>query len=333
MRVDAASWTRFEVNNLAVVPSVLGRKHLLRFERKNVQISLPSRQHLNRGRRYEERLICVGWQHINGRRMPRTYVIYNVDVSISIPKQLVIPKTMLSVSPKRPELTTPNKASFLDNIADEYQEIAKRALDYWVRVMRWQTGRSEIGQPLVVREEIRRGTYLIDNKTCHRFWANNFYVIAMVSEGIPLIQWKKIQNTLTRAQEPPVWFDFLDEASQKYTVGEYSGSVLSAAISCETLLRKLFASQITGFDFLDSNIVEIISRLNINDIIRKLKRFDFWDSRCEANIKINDLQNLFGLRNRIVHGGKQELATRELSGRHLKTARTFVTFADGLVEL
>lgn len=332
MKVAAASWNQFDVTDFAVTADVVGRKHRFVFRGKTVEIALPKDTDAVKPPIGMERIRTVAWTRTASEKIPTIYEIYDVDVFMLLDKELTIPKKLLESQPKHPEFTTQNKAKYLDDLTDLHEGLSAQAFDYWIRVLRWQTKSSSIGMPTVSKQRYVGSTYLIDLKTCHRFWAGSMHIIGKIPTGMTLTVWNEIQRVLRTGKEPPIWFEFLFDAQHKLRTEDYNGAILSAAIACESTIRSMFARQIPEFPNLDSSVTHLINQINIRAVLGRLKKFSLWNSDLEKETDMSKLHSLFNLRNNLMHLGNSNHVTDENCQKHVAAARRFIICADKYIK-
>jgi hypothetical protein len=166
----------------------------------------------------------------------------SVDVLVELKKQLRIPAAALGKVDTR--LFSPRDRRRLNRLSKEAEEIASRALDAWIRVLRWKSLNHAIGQVEWEGRESGWGTYLLDSASEERFYAAS-QVIVVFGGGPPLSlrTWRKVSEALNRGDVPPPWFDFLFDGEHAVLAGDLQGGVVRLAVAVESMFRSLFAQR------------------------------------------------------------------------------------------
>ncbi len=329
MEVNAASWSRFKPHGLMVARDLLGFVHRFEFEERRVEVRLPQEQHATSEAEHDTVVRCFMWKKIAGEEVPFGFDISAVDVVVDIDHAVSIQKEMIG----HVDLGIPTKsqADILDKLTSECDTVARKAFDYWIRVVRWTVRSLIVGRPIVVGYESGWSTYLIEKSSRQRFWAAAHTLKGYWPEPLSVEQWNTIQERLNESRRPPIWFEFLFDAYHKADMGDQSGCILSLAIALENMLRHVLLKQIPHNELLDPRLIETISEINVRAVIKNITKCQFWTDEWKQNCKLADINKILDLRNKVAHLGHFELVGKADLDRFLKTARVFLEFADAAV--
>ncbi len=328
MKIEAASWNRFNSDWLAVTREVLGRKHRFNFEGRHVEVCLPQEEHADRGKGYDEVAECIRWKKQNGKDIPENFHIFKVDLTIDLEKPIEVRKALLEFAPVRRELITETKAKLFDKIIEEHESLALKAFDYWIRVVRWKIGFWLIGQPEIQTPRSGWGTYLIEKDGGKRFWAGSHEFTIRFTKAVTIEEWDVIQEALSERREPPIWIEFLFDAQHKLEMGDKSGCILSLAIACESIFRHAVYNQFPDVKHVDERLIDTFNEINIRAIFRNITKFRFWDKNWKKNCDWSRINEIFNLRNSVVHLGRTEGIKDDDLVALVKSAERFIYFAD-----
>ena len=327
MRIQAVSWSRFRSNWLAVSREVVGRSHKFEFEERHIEIKLPREEHANLGKGYDETIRCFEWTGGNGKN-PLNFDIFKVDVIIELQKPIQIPRKLLELPPTQRRLTSHRKGDLFDTIVSNHEELANKAFEYWIRIVRWKAGWWRIGQPEVGDHRSGWSTHLMEKQSRHRFWSGPVRIVAQLPHVLNTAEWNSIQQAVTDSRFPPIWIEFLYDSQHKLDIGDNSGCILSLAIACESIFRHLFNQQIPMPERAEERLFTALSEINIRAICRNITKFEFWDRTWRNSIDWEDINKIFHLRNRVVHLGINVDRDSTSLPRLVSSAEKFIKFAD-----
>ena len=271
-KVEATSSNRYQISRLTIVPSLAGASHIFPFEGKQVEIRLPDKPPKPRGSLDSwgtDRIACHGWYSKSGR--PVCYNVSSVDVLVGLRTGATIPSAALGKV--NVSLFSARQQRQLDRLASVGESTASRALDRWIRILRWRTLYSEIGQRAVKERSSGWSTHLIDRKSQNRFYAATQVFVVPADNTVSKRAWTAAEGSLTEGVAPPVWFDFLFEGEHRIASGDRHGGIISLAIACETLLRALFAQHATNPR--NEEFLALLNTVPIGRILGKRKQLGF----------------------------------------------------------
>jgi len=307
--ITLRSWNRFHLARLWLNEDLLGRHHKFRWKGKRVTIKIPTKKMIDRS--YKDntgrwRGGIVSWRDDkNGNEMDCVYGIYSVDVIIDTEKTFYI-----QYAPNRGanyyELLHDIDKSKISDMARDYSILAQEAFDYWVRVIRWIDKRGRTGYQGEVNPESGFGTtFIIQEKNRRLGISYNYAISTIVKNGLTLEQWNTISNTLKKGSEPPIWCEIFFEG-QRFTLNNnYIAATVYFAFAAETYMRTLFMSEIP--DTTNANVIEVVERsVNIRQILNR-----YMKNKKKGGFYSSKIQDLFNMRDDIVHHGRTEGITEE----------------------
>lgn len=311
--IKAISRHNFATQRLSVVPDLLGQSHTFSFRERQISILIPSRELTDGEYHRADGVSCWKWKTDGTIDVPVAYQVYSIFMDIYLPDPVDVSDEALQLEPTRPELFKPDQPRQLDELAHGSEMLGRQAFSYWLKVLRWKTKLAYIGQPEVSHERSTWGTYLIDAKTQHRFWAPPSIIVSQPKKEVSVDQWKNAQEALERVEVPPLWLDYLFDAIQRLDNGDHAAAVLSAAIGLETVIRFIFSQHIAPASVSNSFVQSVLDRTNIRTIINHRKQLDQWNElNLESawdNSAFNDLMNS---RDAIMHRGDLDVTQKAL---------------------
>lgn len=320
--ISAKTWTRFLVTNFNVAADVMGSAHGFDFQGQNVSIKLPHRDQVDRDDKYDK-VASVSCRRSDTDE-PITYDILKVDVEIEVKTQLSVPLEALERPPKQFKHFSEEQRKAADAICAQHSEIAERAFQYWLEVIRWATDYALIGQPEVRGADSGWSTYIMDSSTNHRVWAGTVVIRIPYLKEVTKDQWEKASERLASGEGLPMHLRFLHDAETSVKNGQYEKAILELAMACEIYLRH------SVFDFIPegthSELKRYIEEANINRYVSKFfKSFVPADMLIEYNRLTGELSSLMSRRNSYVHMGKMDDANVETCRRFIGSTKRLFT--------
>ncbi|MEW6716257.1 MAG: hypothetical protein AB1345_01955 [Chloroflexota bacterium] len=323
--------------NLYIEPALLGLEHEFSFEGYSIAISLPtskdipSEDELFKTPQDDYRLFRISyntWKEVNGHKIPVAYWIHSVDVKIKLVDTLSIPEDMLPRHPNAYNLITKEQQDHLNALADEYGQIAEKAFDLWVRIMRWKCDNSSIGRPEIRGVNSGWGTYLLEASSENRIWRGETVIRFHRSKPVTKKEWNEVQVALQEGQTSPIYYDLMFDAVEHMKIGDLQRSVVDLAISCESLLRKIVTQNLPIG--LNDAMTNYISNAKINWFLDKFfpQILQPPNALIFSNMK-GKLKDLFQARNDIVHSRKPVLITLNECGEFIKVTKELILLGSG----
>ena len=312
------------MTKLEIAPSLVGSSHRWPFDNKEAEIRLPQKPEWRDGILGNDKISCGSFRRYGTRLQPLVFDIHSVDLMILLPGKRVIPnETLGRVSD---EGFTKRQRSSLDRLCEDVASMSDKAFEYWLRVLRWVTMNSKIGQPSVIDNQSGWSTHLLDETSGQPFYASGQTYLVPAQYPISKREWRRAQELLHCAEEPPIWVDFLFEAEHRLDNGDLHGGILSLAIGCESLLKKLFslhARRPTNEKFL-----QLIDHTPTRAIIAAWEDLGFKTKAWKNAFDKKALNALYEERNRIVHRGRVKGLRATECIRYAAAVRKLVVYGE-----
>ena len=295
------SWNRFITRRLAVKPEIMGFKHKFQFDNGKVVICLPDISKV-KDRNDDSGMAAVGsrWAENNE---PIEYRIFQVDVRANIGCSLNLDPETLNRNPVAYELYTEIEREQFETQCNSHGSYAKRALEYWFSVLRWQLDDYRIGRVELVGNGSGWSTYLEDVETGKDVWIQRINHVVQGYSVITSEKWSDIQCCLNSSKTSPIYISLKHDAELSISHGDYVRAIVELAMACEVFMRFMVLGKLPKK--LKSNLAEAIEELNINQYITKHFRSLIPNADHKKYGKLSkDLSSLFSKRNKIVHMGK-----------------------------
>jgi hypothetical protein len=250
--------------------------------------------------------------------------VLEVELRTELPRQLGIAERAFS-EPTKSRNVTGAQETKLNETADEYARLLAGAFEHWQRNLRWVAGHRSVGFPssrVGGDPHGQTSAYLHRRGDGRKVWVQTTSIIVQMQSTISVKQWELIQRVLSSAEDPPIWFDFIAEAHQRHVSYDYRGTIISAAIACETVIRSMFWLNVS--DVGNEEIRGIIDRAPAQAILGK------WDQvagpcpggKWEKKV----IHALFDMRNSLMHSGEMRSGSDKVEAA-LKAATEFVRLA------
>lgn len=316
--ISTKTWTRFVTTNFCVTAEVMGSIHKFDFEGHHVSVKLPQLEHTNREPRFDHLASVSSYQR--GTGSPLSYCVMKVDVEINVQERISVPEKALSDPPKQIDYFSEEQQKIVDSVCNRNSELAKRAFQYWLEIMRWASENALIGQPGFGDVESGWSTYLMEATSSQRVWASQAVITVYREMEVTEQHWKDAERRLKAGDELPMHLRFLHDAETSKRNGQYQKSIIEIAIACEIYLRYAvlaFIPEETPEEF-----EKYIEEANINKFVSQFFR-GFLDSSQALEYKAitKELSSLFSRRNSYLHMGKMSNADNDLCLRFINAAR------------
>lgn len=316
--ISARTWTRFLVTNFNVTADVMGSAHEFDFHGHRVSIKLPQRDQADRGERYDK-VASISCRRADTEE-PLTYEVLKVDVEIAVENQLSVPSEALERPPKQFEHFSEEQTKAVDNVCEKYSEIADKAFQYWLEVIRWATDYALIGQPEISGPDSGWPTYILESSTNHRVWAGTTAIRVPYHKEVSQGDWEKASEHLLSGEEVPMHLRFLQDAETSTRNEQYEKAILELAMACEIYLRH------SVFEFIPEDthteLRKYIEEANINQYVsRFFKSFVPENRLAEYNKMAKEVSSLMSRRNSYVHMGNMADANAETCSRFIRSTR------------
>jgi hypothetical protein len=297
-------WLR--VAHLSMPPSLAGAEHRFTFEDASVTIKLPETPAEGEApNEYSKAYISV-------RRAATNEIvqveIYAVLVSIDA-LTFDLPVAAAEYLGMNSTLYNKDQARELDERSNQVWRLARRILDYWLRVVRWHTGYALIDLDTSLRDATLHGGRLINCATGKAFYSPSVQRIVVVSATRRLTsdEWAAIGGDLVKHAVPPLWHEYLMSGRQRIEAGDLTAAIIDLAVAIEVAVRLRVDSKLPPAT--PRGICEVVARMNMTEVFR---RWDDLDMPAQTSIPLfPDIIRLVEVRNAIMHRGADPRITRD----------------------
>lgn len=296
----AKTWNRFITTNLCVSADVMGSTHEFKFEDHNVTVRLPKAEHADRDERFDDVARLAAYRE--DPKVPLIYGVFKVDVEIAIPDKINIPEEALSKPPKQIAYFSEVQKRTANSVCQEYSELAQRAFQYWLEIIRWVSECAFIGQPKISDHKSGWSTYIIDVATDHRVWAESSGITIYHNPELTKEHWNKALGHLQNGDSIPMHLRFLHDAKASTKNGQYEKAIIELAMACEIYLRYSVFELIP--ESTPASMKTYIEEANINQYVGKFFKELVAISQAEKYKAIaKDISSLMSRRNSYMHMG------------------------------
>jgi hypothetical protein len=321
---EVKSWNRFVITYLGAQPDVMGREHRFPFDQNMITVKLPRVEQVGKGDD-NTKVASVGIRSADGK--PRDYEIFKIDVEVSRADRLVFSLEVLSRPPNAYDLFPKEEQMRLDEIGSQYQSIAERAFEYWVRIVRWTCDDFRIGRG---HDE---GFYsgwtirLVDVETEKHVWIPTPILHPSGYRIVSLQEWEDMQQRLSDGLYPSAYIEYKYDAEEYIERGDYRRAVVDLAAACEIFMRTAVLQSLPAQ--LNANFREYIDQANISqyinnffpNTINQAARLQYNKKQYGKNDMQKELPSLFARRNNLLHSGRADGVNRQSCERFLKMTK------------
>jgi len=300
--VPAVYRERFRVCHLGIDPGIQGAVHQFTFEGRAVALRLPAFDPMPTEFAETAEIEADSfWLETN---QPERFIVKMVTVELSA-GDVPIPTTAAAYPAINMSLYEDADRKRLDTLSDSHYFAARRAIDYWLRVVRWKTLSSDIDLLAAETAHVSDGI-LVNLETGRPFWTPRITRSVEVEpvHVVDRLQWDAIQAELAAGRTPPVWYDFLFSAEGRLTSGDLNAAILDAAIACEAVIRALVSRHLS--DTAPEWMRVMLTKINMSELLNEWPHLGFWDATRQAELDLAAIQNLTRIRNVLMHRGADD---------------------------
>ena len=291
----AFSWSRFETPSLDIAAALAGDHHEFVFAGHTTRVRLPPASAAGDGAM--DRLFIT--QSLSADGTPVTYAVRDVDVELD---QLDTDLVRGLVARDKPD---PN----VDAVA-EMGEVAGRAFDYWIRVVRWQAKSHRIGR-LTRQQRDTWGSRLRETGTRRQLASHAIRIVVSLSSPLSPELWTDIAGLLVAGSEPPVSFDLYFDSLDHIDHGDLRRAIVDLANAAELFLRSRLDRSLPSA--LTPAVRKYAMRANASVLLSRFAPEILGAGGPSfLQAKKADLAQLFELRNRLVHSSDQLALTESM---------------------
>jgi hypothetical protein len=309
----------FQTRSLSIRAPLAAAVHRFKLHNKiPIEIHIPGappRRVIGTSSDYERYdLWCHSWR--SKTRTPTVYDVRRVRVYVDLQRTLTVPEACIGkVSPVHHSKSARHA---LNAVVEDAERIAEEAFRLWLRTLRWKSGFASINQMLIEPLDVTQGGRLAHATTRKSFYSPPITFTVGPSETITRRVWNGCGKALRDGDTPPLWCDFLSEGQHRISSSDLHGGIVTLAIACELLMRRLVMRPTNRRFF------RMLETMPIGKIRDQWSNMGPTSKRLNAAMDQVKLKRLFDLRNGIMHRGEvralNDVECRELS----KIARTFI---------
>lgn len=325
---EAEARRSFPTGGFATTGALLGAVHHFEFEGCKIELRLPRQSPDNAPESARETTFSSSMKDDPDNPETTTHEILKVALRTNVARPLSIDEQAFEHPPNWLGATQ-NEADQLYGATDEYAALLFRAWEYWQSVARWVSGRSGIGQSsaIVGKDPYGGLTDLFRKEDGRKIWLQSGYITALGLTVFDRERWELLQEVLSTNEGAPIWFNFLAEAEERLKTFDLQGSVISAAIACETMIRSVFWLSVPGVSIAAAR--QIIDAANVRNILSRWRDLALITKTEAKALQLELIHKLFDVRNELMHLGNFALADQEAS-KLVRAARSFLESADAL---
>jgi hypothetical protein len=251
---------------------------------------------------------------------PRNYEILKVDIEVSRGSRLVFPLEVLSQPPNAFELFSEAEQTHLNEVSSQYQQVAERTFEYWIRIVRWTCDDFRLGRDRSEGFHSGWGTRLADVETGKHVWIPTAIFHAQSYRTVSPQEWDAIQQSLSAGLYPLAYIEHKHDAEEYIERGDYRRALVDLAVACELFLRAMVIRRLPAE--LNDKFKKFIEDGNINQYVNQFFQEIVNEVGNRQFKKIQpELRSLFGRRNDLLHLGKADGSNRHLCERFLKATK------------
>ena len=314
---DLQAQFKFRTPGLDIQPELVGAIHRFKLDENSVQISLPKLNKLE-----DKKILSLSsWQEDGDERIPIGYSVGEIEVTLSVAKQIALPISILERQPNAYEIVSSSMQDELKSIAASNTQLAEKAVSLWSRTMRWKTGDGYIARGEFKSINSGWGATLLDVDTKKRLWTYHEPIVLFMTSSVKTTDWELAGKSLADGEEPPVFIDIFFDAQMHLRAGDLRRALVDIAVAAETYIRHIVLEALPSD--LSQSAKDLIDRTSISQLMEKLffeslERLKKSEIASDVKTKIREL---FKARNSALHRGKLENIDKETCTKYIDAVR------------
>ena len=137
-------------------------------------------------------------------------------------------------------------------------------------------------------------------------------------------EWEAAENALRSESMPPIWLEYVFNSLQRLNNQDEIGSVLSAAIGFEIMMRGLLARHLSAETASQKIVTTLLDQVNLRSIVNRVEDMRFWGPEWNRKFDSSKFNELMNCRDAIMHRADVKV----LRGKDLrKMYRALLEFA------
>jgi hypothetical protein len=297
-------WIR--VAHFGMEPALAEREWSFEFESYSLAIALPKIPAKDEDDDYAKAVVRSWYT--------KTDEIYRVDVRAVRVSILNLSHSIPTSAANHPaidmRLYDEEQRKRLDSESDRLHHRARRAFGYWLRVVRWKARYVHIDIDDAWGVRYVMGGHLINCESGNFLYAPPVFRTfePRHTHRLTESEFNAIDAALCSQEEPPVWEEFHSSARRRVVDGDFVAATLDLAIAVESKLRWFLDAALPSSISIGAR--NEISRTEMKVIFRKWADFGLPTSNGQEDIDLGLVENLFDVRNTLMHRGSGPGITR-----------------------
>lgn len=287
--IDAKYEERVRIKHLSMGPSLQGARAQFEFEKHRTEIVLPTLPPEHKRKIGDPNAECEADTWDKNGNIADIY-IYFLSVAV-LDLQFRLPAAAAESRHINASLYTEAETRTLDRKANELYFLARRAIDYFLRVVRWKTGLGLIALDTREDRATLRGGRLFNLSHGGAFYSPlvGRTSIAPQRHQLKVSEWKDMVEALAARDYPPIWNEFLMSAQRRIEMNDLNAGIIDLAIAAESVIRQFPGASMGARKNRMSAIFANWTTLGFPSVSHL-----FWFAKVET---------LFKARNELMHSG------------------------------
>jgi hypothetical protein len=298
VRVKARYEERIRIKHLSMEPALQGATSQFSFHNHPIEIKLPQLPPNGKGGtdyRYLE-AEADEWKAATGEIL--NVHIYTVSLAI-LALEFDLPIAAADHRHINDSLYSEAERGALDEKSDQLYFLARRAIDYWLRVVRWKTGLGLIDTDTSPDSESLHGGRLFNDSHGGAFYSPRVQrtVVAPERHRLTPANWSEIALALSAGATPPIWNEYQMSAHRRIEHGDLVAATIDLAIAAESVIRRAVDAQLPADT--PNWTRNTVARINMSTLIDKWP--DYGLPAVSQLQWFSTVKRLIQVRNRIMH--------------------------------
>lgn len=292
--IDAKYEERVRIKHLSMDPALQGAKAQFEFEKHQIEIALPTLPSEDKRKLGDPNAEAQAFVWDKNGNLVDIYISFLSVAALAL--QFELPAIAAHCRHINASLYTAKETKELDEKSDQLYFLARRAVDYFLRVARWKTAFGLIALDTRPDRATLRGGRLFNLSHGGAFYspAVGRTVSVPKRHTLTVKEWNNIVATLTAGIYPPIWNEYLASAERRIDMNDLRAGIIDLAIAAKSVIRQFpGTSTRTRKD-------------KMSTILANWTKFGFPPvSHLPWFAKV---QSLFNARNEIMHRGDSQYA-------------------------
>ena len=309
LQINIVSWHRYLTRGLVVAPELLGLSHDFTFKTGSVKVELPSNDALPKKvtdtstLEPDDALVTVTASRKEGDYwVPTKVLVKSVDVQVDLIETVTLPEEVMTRHPNPVDLVSKEQRTQLDEMTKSHGGLADEAFDWWVRVLRWKSGKGWIARPEIHGSDSGWGPCLLDRATKRRLWQGPLVLNATIHDAVTLPIWHDVEAAIKQGQESPVYVDSMFDGIEQFKADNLQLSVVYLAVACEAFMRARVVRHLPKG--LSATVLKYIHEAPVSQVRDRFFKDTLDNEQKKILTRVNPrLRALFKARNKILHWG------------------------------